>query len=514
MGNCNLGSCTHGLSPICLPYVQFQPNVITCPNLEFTPIESPLCDFLPTISSLPDFLTNLPFLMLFVVSFPARFLYCMTYEFLANADEFLEIIIYYILYPFIDFITLPFLYFVLGFNNGLVDNFSLPSQLYGFLNACFISQILKKVYSVLGDVFYIIGFGIGFISALFIKFFNLLIDIPCYLAYLTLCFGFGICVGIEIPVINYTISFSNCVSACFQPFEFLQNLICTFLNCGCALGTCPTIAFNIGLPIGNCNPDQKCYQSNLTPMCIQYNLNPIQNQGSVYTSPVISPNNYTKQSNSSSSTNNQSETEPSNETSEYYTSETMPYSETTSPNESSEYYTSETEPPNETMPSSESSEYYTSETNPCYAINELYYCQECLSENINCDLCADVLDTIKQNNCLFPCCNYPCLISNACHLCSECSECSEQFYENACTICNTVLSQCYANQSYTNLPCYSELVYLVSECFTTNNSEICSEAISEYNYCKILKAESLCPPIITSENEMSESEYSSKNNTY
>ena len=427
--------------------------------------------------------------MLFVVSLPARFLYCMAYEFLANADEFLDIIIYYIIYPFIDFVTMPFLYFVLGFNNGLVDNFSLPSQPYGFLNACFISQIPEDLYITLGDAFYIVGFAIGFISALFVKFLNLLIDIPCYLAYLTLCFGFGVCVGITIPVINYTIDFSTCISACFQPFGFLQGLICTFLNCGCALGTCPTIAFNIGIPIGNCNPDQSCYQSNLTPQCIQYNLNPIQNEGTVYTSPVVNSNNYTGQSSSSSNTNKQSgttppsETMPPSESSEYYTSEIIP------PSENSEYYTSETTTP--------------SETNPCYAVSELYYCQECLSENKNCDLCTDVLNIIEQNNCLFPCCNYPCLISNACYLCSECSECSEQYHENMCTICNTVLSQCYANQSYENLPCYSEFIYLLKECFTTNNSEICNEAISEYNYCKILKAESLCPPTITSESETS-----------
>ena len=441
--SCNINEYNTGLQPVCLPIPEFQPNEIECPQINTERIENPLCDLLPTITSLADFLINLPFLMLFIVSLPARFLYCMAYQYLINADNVYQFLIYYILYPFIDFITLPFLYFVIGFNNGVLQQFNLPSQTYGFLDACFFSNIIQEVYNILGDVFYVIGYGIGFFSSLLIKFVNLLIDTICYILFLTLCINIGFCISFTIPVINYTTPpISTCTGKCIQPFGFLQSFVKGILNCACALGNCPTVALNLTLDLG-CTPSCQ-NQTDINPPCLQYTLNPVQPLNTTFTQPKI----------------------PSQTRTQYSEQSTPQYSEQVN--------------------------------NPCYVVSELYYCQECLSENENCDICAEVLSVINENKCSFPCCNYPCLISNACYKCSEnhseCYNCSEPYRDNACMICNTLVSSCYANQNYTQLPCYSEFVYLVSECFSTNNSEVCNEAISEYNYCKIVKATELCSP--------------------
>jgi hypothetical protein len=414
----------------------------------------------------------------------------MAYEFLVNADSFLDFLIYYIIYPGIDFITLPFIYFVLGFNNGVLDQFNLPSQPYGFLNGCFFSSIEQTIYTVLGDLFYIIGFGIGFFSSLFVKFINLLIDVVCSIAYLTINFGIGFCLQFCIPVINFcTPQFGTCASVSIQPFGFLQGLICDIVNCYCALGNCPEVNIYLVLSLG-CTPSG-CQQSGVVfPQCPQYNLNPVEQTGSTYSQPSV--------------------TSPSQQTSFFTTEQifsilfSMPKAiADTLQSLVSSFSHAQTQT---TTPTTYPSEVYYSETviptSEVYAFSELNYCQECVSDNINCDLCIDALNTLKENNEYFPCCNYPCLISKACYLCSECgSECSEQLYESMCNVCNALLLTCTANQSYQNLPCYSEFVYLVKECMVTNDSEICAEAESEYNYCKILKAYSLCPPTTTSESE-------------
>jgi len=260
--SCSIGSCNHGIQALCIPPVEFTPNVIQCPSLSPPQNQNPLCDLLPEITSITDFLTNLPFLLLFVVSLPARFLYCLAYQFLINAESIVDFFLYYIVNPAIDFLTAPFIYFVLGFNNGLNDNFSFPNQLYGFLDACFVS-FLSTLYSIIGDITYTVGFAIGFILSLFIKFFNLLIDIPCYLAFLQICLGISICVGFSVA--GVTIALSGCYQTCFYPFGFLQALICTFLNCACSLGNCPTIS--LILPIGlGCSPPS-CSSSNSQPTC-------------------------------------------------------------------------------------------------------------------------------------------------------------------------------------------------------------------------------------------------------
>jgi hypothetical protein len=422
----------------------------------------------------------------------------MAYQYLINADNVYEFLFYYILYPFIDFITLPFLYFVIGFNSGVLEQFNLPSQTYGFLDACFFSNIIQKVYNILGDVFYVIGYGIGFISSLLIKFVNLLIDTICYILFFTLCINIGFCISFTIPVINYTTPpISTCAGTCIQPFGFLQNFVKGILNCACALGNCPTVALNLTLDLG-CTPSCQ-NQTDINPPCIQYTLNPVQPLNTTFTNPKIAtqsdPQYSSEQINNPVQSLNTTFTNP-----EIATQSDSQYS--------SEQINNPVQPLNTTFTNPEiatqSDSQYSSEqiNNPCYVVSELYYCQECLSENENCDLCAEVLSVINENKCSFPCCNYPCLISNACYECSEniseCYNCSEPYRDNACMICNTLVSSCYANQNYTQLSCYSEFVYLISECFGTNDSEICDEAISEYNYCKIVKANELCPPLETS----------------
>jgi hypothetical protein len=499
---CNINSYNTGLQPICLPIAQFEPNEITCPQINTQPIENELCDLLPTITSLPDYLINLPFLMLFIVSLPSSFLYCMAYQFLVNADNVYTFLIYYILYPFVDFITLPFLYFIIGFNNGVLQQFDLPSQTYGFLDACFFSNIIKEVYNILGDVFYVIGYGIGFFSSLLIKFVNLLIDTICYILFFTLCINIGFCISFTIPVINYTTPpIGTCTGTCIQPFSFLQTFVKGILNCACALGNCPTVALNLTLDL-NCSPSCS-NQTDINPPCLQYTLNPIQPLNTTFTQPKIIP-----QSNEQSIPQNSEQSTPQN------SEQSSPQnSEQTSPQNSEQLSSENTEqnyPQNSEQSSPQNSEQSSPQNseqtnNPCYVVNELYYCQECLSENENCDLCYEVLNTIKENGCSFPCCNYPCLISNACYECSEnyseCYNCSEQYHDNACMICNTLVNSCYANQNYVELPCYSEFVSELKSCFETYNSEICNEANSEYNYCKIIKAYTLCPPTISSESE-------------
>jgi hypothetical protein len=290
--SCNIGDYNTGISPICIPASQFQPNVIQCPQLQTSEVQSPLCDLLPTITSLTDFLINLPFLMLFIVSLPARFLYCMAYQFLVNADNIIDFLIYYILYPAVDFITLPFLYFTIGFNNGLLNNFNLPSQPYGFVNACFFNQIIEKVYEALGDLFYIIGFVLGFFSSLFYKLYNLIIDVVCYLAFFSFCISVGICINLPVTIQigrnsgTGNASGSNCKGLCIQPFGFLQYFLKGFVNCACALGDCPQIGLNLTIPIGNCSASS-CGGEDVFPPCLQYNLNPVQQSNQTFTTPNL-----------------------------------------------------------------------------------------------------------------------------------------------------------------------------------------------------------------------------------
>jgi len=289
---CNISYYNNGLSPICIPALQFEPNVIQCPQVSTSEIQSPLCDLFPNITSLPDFLVNLPFLLLYVVSLPARFLYCMAYQFLVNVDSIIDFLIYYVVYLGLDFISLPFLYFTFGFNNGLIDNFNLPTQPYGFLDACFVTNILEKVYVYLGDVFYILGFVIGFFSSIFYKLYNLLLDVICYIAFFSFCISIGICIGLPVSIRigrqsgSGTVSGSKCKGLCIQPFRFLQNFIGGLINCACALGDCPQIGLNLKIPIGDCEVSE-CGGNDISPPCLQYNLNPVQQTNQTYTTPNI-----------------------------------------------------------------------------------------------------------------------------------------------------------------------------------------------------------------------------------
>jgi len=423
---CGLCNCDHGLTPICIPSVNFQPYAIQCPQVSSTPIENPLCDLFPEIDSLAGFFANLPFLMLYVVSLPARFLYCMAYEFLVNADSFIDFLIYYLLYPFIDFVTAPFLYFVLGFNNGVNDNFSLPTTAYGFLNACFINQFLEKVYTAFGDFFYVIGFIIGFFTSIFYKLYNTFIDIVCTLVFWQLCIGIEACVGFTVPVINKQVAVSGCAIQCIQPFGFLQGLVCQFLNCDCALGSCPTVSLIIPIVIGSCTPSCNVNGNNSTPNCPSQNLTNITqiqpqtfNQPPINPIPPPSPTQSESESGVPPSEVTQSESETIPSESETPPSEVTPSeSEVPPPPSPSE---SEIPPPSPSPSESEVPPPPPSPpppiTSPCDAVNYLYYCNECVSEHVNCDLCIDVLDVLEQYGCIFSCCSEACLISNACYRC-------------------------------------------------------------------------------------------------
>jgi len=261
MSFCN---CKGVLKPVCIPATAYEPSEITCPNISTSEVTSPLCDFIPEIKSIPDLFVNLPFFLLFLVSLPARFLYCMAYSFLVNADTFIERLFYYIIYPAIDLITSPFIYFVLGFNNGLHDQFNLPNKLYGFLNACIVNSILETIYRGIGDAFYSIGFAIGFIISILVRLINFVIDLNCYIAYLTIQFGLSYCINLGIH------TFSNCVTFSVQPFSFLQQFVCRFLNCGCALGQPPTLGITIPIAI-NC-PTPTCGGGSVVPPCMIENL--------------------------------------------------------------------------------------------------------------------------------------------------------------------------------------------------------------------------------------------------
>jgi len=265
--SCTIGSCNHGIQPLCIPPVEFTPPTIKQTCLQSSEVSNPLCDLLPEIDSITDLLVNLPFLMLFVVSLPARFLYCLAYQFIANTENIILFFINYIINPSIDFLTAPILYFALGFNNGLNESFNLPSQLYGFLDACFFkigNFSLSSIYQAIGDASYIVGYAIGFLLSLFIKFFNLLIDLPCYIAFLQICIGVSACVGF--CILGHCIELSGCASACFYPFGFLQGLVCTFINCACALGNCPTVSLIIPISLG-C-PAPSCTGSGSQPSCV------------------------------------------------------------------------------------------------------------------------------------------------------------------------------------------------------------------------------------------------------
>jgi hypothetical protein len=276
-----------GVKPLCIPYTSISPPIIECPQVLNSEIQSPLCDFLPQIESITDFFINLPFLMLFVVSFPARFLYCMVYTYLVNSDQFIQFLLYNIIYPFIDFLTNPFLYFVIGFNNGLnekfLSRFSFPNQLYGLISLACLSQTLQKLYKTIGSIAYLIGLGVGFITNIIVRLVNFLIDLPCLLAFFTFEFGLSYCVTIDVH------TWSNCLTFSFQPFGFLQGVVNKFINCNCALGTSPGISFNFYLPI-NCNAPS-CPSYNPIPYCMIENLlYPIQNSGIVSPQPTINCN--------------------------------------------------------------------------------------------------------------------------------------------------------------------------------------------------------------------------------
>ena len=440
MGQSNLCNNPTGIRPICIPYTCFTPPIIECPISSEQPIESPLCDFLPTIISITDLFVNLPFLLLFVVSFPARFLYCLTYYFLANANQLFDAIIYYLIYPFFDFQFLPFIYFTLGFNNGLFNQFNLPNQAYGFLNACFFSSIIKDIYIRLGDFFYIIGFAIGFIYEILVKLTNFLIDLPCYLAYFTIEVGVSYCATIGF----YT--FSNCYTIQFQPFSFLQGIVCKFINCQCALGSCPGISLNIYIPI-NCSAPP-CPTYSPEPYCMAQNLTyPVQGTGEI--SPTTS----------------------------------TPCS----------YYVSNLNICQECLESSENCDlclYYLQQIqeNGCFYKCSQYYClitqvcSQCSENNENaCTICSELINTcyLSGNISGLPC------YSEFNTVCNECYESFSGLTYNTqvCSECFCIANECKLLKAYqecppssetSETPCCSAKSTACYLCYSTNNTAMCN----------------------------------------
>jgi len=270
------------VQPLCIPVQPFEPPILVCPSVNLKEFESPLCDFLPPLSSIQNVFVNLPFIMLFLITFPTRFLYCLSYTFLANADQVFDYIIYNFFFPFLDFLTQPYSYFILGFIDALVNSFNSPNVLYGLLPACIENKYVKEAYRILGDVWYDLGFAIGFIYLIIVRFVNFLIDLPCYLAEFTFEFGLSYCVTIDIH------TWSGCLSFEVQPFGFLQSIVNQFINCGCALGTQPGVSVNLYIPI-NCQPPS-CPSYNPFPYCMEQNiLYPVQGNTQVSPPPFQIP---------------------------------------------------------------------------------------------------------------------------------------------------------------------------------------------------------------------------------
>ena len=132
----NLCNCTKGLQPLCKPSVSITPPEIECNYQPYTPETSTLCNIAPPVfDSITDFLINLPILLLFAVSTPARFLYCLAYTFVFNADDFINTLFYYLVYPIIDLITAPILYFTVGFIAGINESSPSTPGLWGYITS-------------------------------------------------------------------------------------------------------------------------------------------------------------------------------------------------------------------------------------------------------------------------------------------------------------------------------------------------------------------------------------------
>lgn len=264
IGGVPICKCTSGIQPICKPVAPFTPPEIECPMLTSQLKQNPLCDLLPPclLDNILDFLINLPIIILFVVSVPARFLYCLAYNFLFNLDVIITDFFTYFVYPIIDFLTAPILYFSIGFSYG-VDNELPPAPgLWGYItNAC-ITGIFASIYTIINSIFYYLGYGIGFLIGIIIDIIDILLYLLCYLAYFT--FELGFCFDLNAVIFNFEYG----ILIKIEPFSFLQDLLCGLINCGCVLGSPPIIHLVFCFELnGQCPSECNCGFGYSPPSC-------------------------------------------------------------------------------------------------------------------------------------------------------------------------------------------------------------------------------------------------------
>lgn len=235
-----------GLEPICKipPSQQFQQ--ITCPLIT-KQRTSKLCNLLPpgVTNSIIDFLANLPVILLFVASVPARFIYCIVYNFLLNFDQFILSIEYSIINPIIDFLTAPLVYLAIGLSDGENNASFSPPYLVGILTDACMPSIVKDIYQGIGDIFYTIGYGLGFILGLFIDLYDIILYSICSLV--TFSFAFGFCIAFDFIDI---VKGQGGIELVIYPFSFLAGFIQNFINCGCVLGSYPSAHIILCLTFG------------------------------------------------------------------------------------------------------------------------------------------------------------------------------------------------------------------------------------------------------------------------
>lgn len=253
-----------GLEPICKipPSGEFQQ--IQCP-LQTKHKSSKLCDLLPpgVTNSIYDFLANLPVILLFVASVPARFIYCIVYNFLLNFDQFVLGIEYSIINPILDFFTAPLVYLAIGLADGENNTSFSPPYLVGILTDACLPGFVSGIYQAIGDIFYTIGYGIGFILGLFIDLYDIILYTLCFITTLSLSFGFCIAVSIDSLV-----SFGGGIRFTIAPFSFLALLLQNYINCGCVLGQYPSLNAVFCLDFGGSCPNEcECGLGFIAPTC-------------------------------------------------------------------------------------------------------------------------------------------------------------------------------------------------------------------------------------------------------
>ena len=251
------------VEPICFPSIK-KSEFPTCKPLELpsTTNVGGICNLEIPCTSLDCIIANFPIFLTFLVTFPYRFLFCYSLDAILNWDV-ITLFVVNLINNFVDYATLPLLYFTLGFFNG-IDNpgqLKLPSS--PLCIACPVNIILPQVYNAIGDFFYVIGFVIGILLYYLATLYNLVIWGLCYLAYFTI--EIGVCIAVGLSFIDFNASYYFSI----QPFILLQPLLqALHINCACALGTCPVLGIGFCLQVGtNCPSGDPCGVQILNPEC-------------------------------------------------------------------------------------------------------------------------------------------------------------------------------------------------------------------------------------------------------